>query len=407
MSLRYRNRGLSNNHFLRQYVKMVHTGDPQGSFEGYRDPEIPGPWSESHPGASVIADKVDHNGPNANGDYTMSRPVYHYKVVTSSLRSSPTIRWDLPPYKGVTNFVVTGNAPFGNGAFFDERYCPPPPTEVVSRFAIQCIDEMATQFPPEQDFLSFVLELKSLTSLIDNLADIAQGLRDLAGRRINIRKAARIHAGYNFGVSPILSDTATLHGTFTRVQKRIKWLMEQNERWFRVGSRTSFSLDEETPVEQFGFSGYAPGVQAVRVHQRHVLTSTARVLNEIPDVSGWLRFVQGVIGDMGLNKPLTTFWEQIPFSWAVDYFIPVGQFLKQVTHSADPFWRVRDPSWSAKSSYGFRFPIGFESLKLGNLGTMTLSRYCRLVGLPPWEWYISDPSLKQLSLLAAVAVAEK
>lgn len=408
---RKRDRGLTRQPLIRTRVETVHTWYPEdGTTVVYKESGTAGPWTIASPNASVMYDNFSTDGPNARGDYTMARSCSHVRVESASLHSA-NVPFIVPPYQGWAQFDIRGYAPLGDlgiGGLDDDRFCPMPPTANINSFAIQSMEEMLMSFPPEQDFLSFVLELKSLTGAIDTLFDCLKQLRDLSFHdRFNIRRAAKIHAGYNFGVSPILDDTATLYNTFRRVRKRIEWLMNTRNKWVLVGSHSTYSVQENTHLEGFGYAGWTPGVSMTRISQRGTLTSTARVKQDMPSLGWWLMFVRGVIGDMGFNKPLTSFWEQTPFSWAVDYFVPVGQFLKTIQHTPESNWTVRDPSWSHKTYYDFRFPVGYSGLKLGSLGNMTLKAYRRFVGLPPWEWTIESPSPKQLSLLAAVAMAEK
>lgn len=363
-------------------------------------------WMTLLADASVITDTVSETGANASGDYTMARPCHHYSVVGSSLHPV-SVPWQVSRYYGQCTFDVRG-IPFGDGSFANDFVCPDPPTEIISQFAIKCMDEMETMFPPEQDFLSFVLELKSLVGVIDSLADIAAFLEDMANyNHVSIRRAAKIHAGYNFGVSPILGDFEDLWSTFRRVKKRIEWLIRNSGKWARVGSQMDYTLDEDTTWTGFGFAGWSPGVQLFRIKQTMKLFATARVKQNLPaEISDWLLFVKGVIGTAGLDRPLTTFWEQTPFSWAVDYFIPVGEYLKQAQHYVDPNWTVRDPSWSVTGHYDFRLRTSNHLGDPVEAGGFRLKAYRRRTGLPEWEFYQKTPSLKQWSLLAAVAIQE-
>lgn len=405
---RVRQRGFTNRPLLHAQVRQWHTWYPEeGWHEMERLSDNDGLFHESESSASWIADLVHGTKANSRGIHTIPHPVDHIKVVSSSL-SSKTVSWELPPYINQMTLDVRGYAPGGNGSLTSDAIVPPPPTDVVSRFSNQCLDEMTTAFPPAFDALSFVVELKDLASTMDTLFDIANAVKKLRERSFSIRQAARIHAGYNFGVSPILGDTAKLFNTYNRVKRRVEWLLANAEKWVRVGSSSGHSVDEDVFVGGWGYSGWTPGVALVRTHRTYSLRATARARFKRPDVSGWLLHLRTVIGDMSMDKPLSSFWELVPFSWLVDYFVPISGWLKSITHVYDPTWDVRDPCWSSRGHYVYRAPFGFDDghggrIELASLGGFVVQRYTRYPGLPPWDWSILDPSPKQLSLLAAVA----
>lgn len=408
---RVRNKGLSNAPQINTTVRIIDTWHPEdGETTLFKEAEPESFWAVADSDAGVIFDNVDFNGSNASGDYTMAQAVDHYKCSSSSLSSVTGIYSQIGQYIMYTDFGVNGPFPGGHGEMFNDYWCPGPPTADVNEFAIQALEEMASMFPPGFDALSFILELKSLTSTMDTLFDIASAIRELRHRRgISVRHAARIHAGYNFGVSPILDDVGALWSTFRNVKERIEWLMRNKQKWVRVGSRRSFHIDEDIgsgAFGGFGYAGWSPGMFIRRTQRDYQLNSTARAKFEMPDVSPWLLFTRGVISECGFDRPLSTVWEVTPFSWLVDYFVPVSDYLKTVQHYYDPFWSVRDPNWSFKASYSYDCPIVTEWGEVANLGRFTLSRYCRKVGLPPWEWTLTSPSTKQLGLLAAVAIPE-
>jgi hypothetical protein len=403
---RYREKGFSTEPSIATRVFMVDSWHPENGITAIDKISDQPDWYIAHRDASIIEDFVSDTGANASGDYTMARTATHYGVSNSSLHGT-TVEWNTGRYFGQCLFDPRG-VPYGNKGFANDFVCPLPPQEIISEFAIQSMNEMDTMFPPEQDFLSFILELKSLVGVIDNLADIAALLEDMSVYdHVSIKRVAKIHAGYNFGVSPILDDFSKLWSTFRSVKKRIEWLLKNKGKWARVGSQKTFELQENSYWGMgFGLAGWSPGVNLYRVNQKHVLHATARAKQLIPDVTGWLLFVKGVIGMAGLDRPLTTFWEQTPFSWAVDYFIPVGDYLKTVQHYRDPNWVCRDPSWSIKSYYDFQLLTSNHAGPPQSCGKFQLKAYRRRVGLPEWEFYQKTPSLKQWSLLAAVAIQE-
>jgi hypothetical protein len=369
-------------------------------------------FNQSTGDVSVIADYVNHHGPNHLGHFTMSRPVFHARMDSTALTSSSG-SFTFASYEGEFEIKPTGSGIAGSTYCFTENVCPPPPTSVVSPFAATCRSEMCSQFPAEIDMASFLAELKDITSLVTSLKDIWDFLKALGKEPGTLRRAANIHAGYNFGVSPLLGDVATIANILTTVRDRLEWLRRNRNRYVRIGASTRYSISEQTSLGGFGFASYSPGVGLVRTAQRGTLTCTARVKQNFPWLDDWEGWVRGVIGTAGFNKPMTTVWELTPFSFIVDYFVPVGEFLSMQSFEDITDWHVKDPSWSSKTSYDFQLPVGFQPnpfedpVLFAPMGALTLQVYRRSVGLPPWEFYIKTPSAKQLSLLAALAILEE
>lgn len=405
---RRRERGLTSEPFITQNVKTLNTDFPENGWSYHTADSVNPSWSVAESSASVIVDTVDSNGANAEGHYTMAQPCDHVKVVSSGFQSMPMTMYDLDPFIMGTEFIVHGPFPGGNGDFASDWFCPPPPTSVINDFSLRCLNEMTSMFPNEMDMLSFVKELKELTTIMDTLKSMGDTMDDLLRRRRpNVREAAKAFVGTEFGIYPLLDDTATIYNTFNRVAKRIEWLLSIQHKWVRVGSTTSWEYEEDIEVGAFGYSGWTPSVSLRRTARNYKLTSSARAKFTPPDIAGWLLWTRGVISDMGFDKPLSTWWEVTPFSWAVDYFADVSGYLKTKQAYADPNWEVRDPSWSFNASYGFELQVLWEGLKVGSLGRATLQRYRRLVGLPPWEWTLTAPTGRQTALLAAVALPER
>lgn len=413
---RTRTTGLSNLPGFYTKVRLFNTLVPDEGWGewGYLESEAP-MFHQTIGRASVFSDQVGIHGPNAAGYYTMARPAAHYTMEYSSL-NPVTGNFEFGPYLGQFIIDPMGSGIMGDGSFASQTgyVCPPPPQSVVSPFAAKCRVEMCSQFPPEIDMASFLAELKDIPGIITNLVQILDFLQ-LTGyggkRRPTVRDAASIHAGYNFGTSPIIGDFTAIASILKNVKNRLEWLRRNRNKWVRIGCSSSYSDDTEVGLGGFGFAGWSPGMGLARVGIRGELRCTARVKQNFPWLDTWEGWVRGVIGGAGFNRPLTSVWELTPFSWLVDYFIPVGEYLSMVSFEDITDWTVRDPSWSVKTYYDFRLPVGFtpefEFIGFGSCGSFTVKRYYRSVGLPPWELYLKNPTAKQWSLLAAVAILEE
>lgn len=369
-----------------------------------------GYWANGASSAQVMLDTSDGLGKNADGDFVVPRAVDHVKV---SFPLDDVVHEEdfvVGQYYGTTKFSTSGTPFFrGDGGYtqptdFDGA-CPLPPTQAVSEFSNKCLDEMESQFPPELDILAFLGELKSLPGTIYNLKKIS----DLLGKRTDLRQTikqiADIHVNNEFGVEPALADFVSIYNVMHKVRKRLEWLRRNRNKWVRVGSRSRYEQSFDDYLFHFGQTGYLPLVEVRHVHTAWTLNCTARVKQNFPWLDGWEAEVRGLIQMGGINRPLTTWWELTPWSWAVDYWFPVGEYFSRVSFQDITDWVARDICWSSKGEHTFELvakaydDLGYRQKVIGNFG---YSRYRRNLNWPPWEWYTKTPSLRQLALLAAV-----
>lgn len=137
------------------------------------------------------------------------------------------------------------------------------------------------------------------------------GLRrgsELAPSRQVARRAANAWLGFTYGVKPLLSD---MHGAMTALQD----------------------------------SGFRRPMQVVSVRGGAKLQGRCRVVVGQHQTEAWLEGecalsgrilfeienpIKFELSQLGLTNPLATIWELIPYSFVVDWFVPVGNFLGSV-----------------------------------------------------------------------------
>jgi hypothetical protein len=132
-------------------------------------------------------------------------------------------------------------------------------------------------------------------------------------------------------------------------------------------------------------------------------------LEHLNDAIGWFRAISAALG---LNQPLKSAWEVLPFSFVVDWFSDVSTHLARLaTLQPAEEWDVYDVSssyqidvaWNVEQVHRSGWDVGSQSYFLGRLSGR---RYKRYVGLPiDLRVYLpSIPSPEQLSLLLAMGV---
>jgi len=165
-------------------------------------------------------------------------------------------------------------------------------------------------------------------NLVFELGDIAQLLKD-SGKNL-LKKGAHYNLSYQFGIAPIVSDFVKLLNFAEMLQKRMEEIKRlTSDRGLRRttehGTYSASGVYTKTLQSQGVFrSGafFANTKQVVRAHCRWLPSITFQHL-AAKDVE-WL--VKRAMH--GLEFNLHTVWESLPWTWMIDYFSSVGQYLK-------------------------------------------------------------------------------
>lgn len=359
-------------------------------------------------GAELMTD--GNSALDSSGNYTTPLGVDHIKLVYSAMNRHTSSEWNYFPFFGIAYTTINGAAPFRRGpgviSSRHEGLCPQPPTSVVTSFSLQAMKAMLSQFPPEVSILNYLYELKDLVGTIQSIAGFFQSFSEVLQGTFHgsIKQASDLWLEWNFGMSPLLGDTAKLVNTFRRVRDRLDWLKRNRGKRVRVGYRMSYTDPFEEDVFLAGIGATTgPSIVQFRSSVSGKLTASAWVRQNLPWLDSWLGFVRGVIGDGGFNRPLSVIWEALPFSWLVDYFLPIGDFLESVVFEDIKDWEVSNFTWSFKTRYGYQLrAFSAQGDELPLVGEYAWVRYRRYRTFPPRDWYIKYISAKQASLLAAI-----
>lgn len=113
---------------------------------------------------------------------------------------------------------------------------------------------------------------------------------------------------YSFGWKPLLSDIYNiLDNTFEAPHAKCK---------------ASYSINFEGPYAPNTRSPQVPGI----VQKRCKYTACVDVKVNVPVLSA--------ISQYGVNNPLAVAWELVPYSFVVDWFLPVGDYIEQMGATA-------------------------------------------------------------------------
>jgi hypothetical protein len=168
---------------------------------------------------------------------------------------------------------------------------------------------------PSVDLPVFIAELKDLPELFY-----------LQGKSI-IKKAASANLMYQFGWKPLLSDIAKMYDFTTLMNKRIA----------RLNKLKKHGLKCTIPLGSFNAKSQT--TDAVETFVNFIDRPITR--ETVEQVTGFVRYFPspdfpsseaGIVElarktTLGLTVDASTVWELIPWSWFVDYFTNIGDYL--------------------------------------------------------------------------------
>lgn len=311
------------------------------------------------------------------------------------------------PFEGITewNFARDG-ALWQRGDTLDLAFdTPSPPSSVLSAHSRKFLKESTRQFPAEVSLANTLLELKDIPQAIVTIKNAQELVADLFKnpRLLSVRRVADVHVGYNFGVAPLIGDITKIMNLLDIVNKRLAHLRRTKNKSTRVGSLTRYS-EECNLLMGRAFGAGNEQVELVMSHADYEIRTTCKVRNQLSWLDTWEGIVRGMIGTLGLNNPASVIWNAIPWSWALDGFLPIGDAIETWSFEDVTAWLVTRLSTSIKARYTIDVYLTTHLGVRTKVGDFEITRYSRSIGMPSIIGGITAPTLKQSSIIAAIAI---
>lgn len=197
------------------------------------------------------------------------------------------------------------------------------------------VDKLMANTNPNRadiDLPVFLFELKDIPKMVKEAGDAIRWYRGISGASPpTVKGLANANLAYQFGWAPLFSDIYKLFSLLSGIEKRRE---EINNLFSKGGLRRNVSLGQQSSsnsqVVSIASSPIGTDISATRTttHSlkswgsvRWVPTATPGQTPQKP--SDWDLFRQ----IYGLDVGPATLWEAIPWSWLIDYFASVGDFL--------------------------------------------------------------------------------
>jgi hypothetical protein len=175
---------------------------------------------------------------------------------------------------------------------------------------------------PVVDLPLFLFEFKDFPRMLRDLGRILTGLGQLAD-------FAGQYLAYSFGWAPLVGDVLDLFGIAKSIEDRKAYLLR-----LEGGTAVKRSLGTHVLQDVYTPNGYdlafTPQTWRWDTHRKEVMkvwfTANAKLLTPLPHADR----LQGLSQDLvlGLRIHPATVWNMLPWSWLIDYFANVGDFLE-------------------------------------------------------------------------------
>lgn len=166
--------------------------------------------------------------------------------------------------------------------------------------------------------LNFMSELREVGSLFKRVDNTWRHWSEVRG------------IDYQFGVAPMIADLHNACKHYNSVSSRINDL---TKRYRNVPVNTSVRY-------QGNFSGPISFFSGNEHHSDEFFIVKGRVQGEVSMAFPWLAQINPevffMMDQLAINPSLANFWEAVPFSWLLDWFLPVGNFLSTLPDIMSP-----------------------------------------------------------------------
>lgn len=279
---------------------------------------------------------------------------------------------------------------------FDEwsKYMPAISGGKLNGWHRKAFNQFSTRFPHLLSSGEFVQGISELEALIPKFqGDV---LKDLAGLKL----------GYMFGWESTYSDFQTIVTAVSVIKRR----MEQLRARYGKPTRLSFNRHEADDfvnvVDYYDYGyGLAQGFALKRVETHYHAGAT--LFQQLEHIDDALGILHSIISGLGLDNPILTIWNTLPFSFVTDMFLDIsGRLESMLTLHPPGDWRLNNVYHSVKRKFYIDVVQPFDLSLIRPIfvdrkiwiGQFIIETYDRIPTLPvnPSDFSLGDLSANQL-----------
>lgn len=231
-------------------------------------------------------------------------------------------------------------------------------------------------------------------------------LLQLAGNTI-LKKGAGAYLTYQFGWKPLISDAKKMMDFTGRVDRKVR---ELHELYNRGGIHRMRVTNRDTGIDTTNYTAGGISVSSItlktsRVTTRRRWATTRFVPTTLPprDESDYRRRAMQIV--LGMDLSPSTAWQLMPWSWLIDWFSNVGDYLVQFNNTCPV---KATPPCVMTHTQTIEIHTRTDNITSCKGGELTLERNTKLRAIAAPTLSASVPFLtnRQLSILGALSIVK-
>jgi hypothetical protein len=154
---------------------------------------------------------------------------------------------------------------------------------------------------------------------------------------------------WKFGVKPLVSDINSVHNALSQLESKINELL--NQRFSIKGQYKdvrSEGYDHSSGLSPDTMGLFSRRVSTTRTTTKKWVYGAVKRIDpsKLPSINT-LKY-RSLAEQLGLSLDATDLWEAVPYSFVVDWFLPIQTFLEQFGRAKpDPSWLLTVQCWSS------------------------------------------------------------
>lgn len=254
-------------------------------------------------------------------------------------------------------------------------------------------------------------ELDLVTNLIE-LRQVTNTFSFLQRRITNLLDAAKVvsggHLAWSFGVKPLMSDVKSLSQSLTGIADKISWLRKNQGKPVKVLFRKDVT-ELTKPADQSKMWSVGPLTSGYPTWKA-TYTAYAVLIYDTAKLHDWELTARILCRQFGADNVLGILWENIPFSFVLDWVLKVGDFLDALAPKVSIPFKFLDVGYTIKvvatyeTALKYKRPYRMPAKRVYHQDAVRYFR--RGVGLPVGipSLATGDPGLNQLALALSLFV---